>query len=378
MKNKTEPDIDRVYGICAHHIQGGSTIIFNDLLTSLGIRKRFYNSSLKGSKENQAEINFISFQPLSKSPSTWLRFLYKYIQTSYFILKNTQEYNLALANELISILYVFPHRLFRNLGIIYYCHSAFRQTKFNKMFLARFINYCTKKVVVPSLYLKDELIEMGINDSKIQCIYNGIEEFTLPYSSNNSSSSNRLTVCIVGIIQHQKGQDIFIKAINNLNQNGYQITGNIVGPIGEEDYYESLKKQTIMTEQLQTIKFVGTLDHQSLIEFMNTQDVVICLSRYRETLPTVLLEAMLLRKAIVGTNIGGIPEIITDGENGYLIDPDNVNQVQDAILKLMDQEHRMHLGESGYNLFKNKFNRETFLSQHKLLIQKCFQKQIEN
>lgn len=371
MKNKTELDIDRIYGICAHPIKGGSTIIFDDLLTSLGIKKRFYNLSLKGSKENQAEINFTSFQPLSKSPATWFRFLYNYIQTSYFIFKNTKGYKLALANELISILYLFPQRLFRNLDIIFYCHSAFRQTKFNKILLSRFINYCARQVVVPSLYLKDELIEMGINDSKIQCIYNGIEEFKLPYSSSDRGTGNRLTVCIVGTIQHQKGQDIFIKAINNLNQNGYQVIGNIVGPIGDEDYYESLKMQTTSPEQAQTINIVGTLDHQSTIEFIASQDAVICLSRFRETLPTVLLEAMALRKAIIGTNIGGIPEIITDGENGYLIEPDNDNQLQDAILQLMNQEHRLLLGESGYILFKNKFNRETFLSQHKLLIQKC-------
>ena len=44
--------------------------------------------------------------------------------------------------------------------------------------------------------------------------------------------------------------------------------------------------------------------------------------------------AMALRKAVVGTNIGGTPEIITDGENGFLIDPDDVNQLVSAILRL--------------------------------------------
>lgn len=378
MSDKRELELKGIYGICAHHLHGGSIIIFADLLSSLGIKKCFFNEVLKSTKKDEIEIDYISFQSLSKSPLTWFKFLFKFLKTSYTVFKNTRGYSLALANELISILYIFPHKVFRSLDIIYYCHSAFQETLFNRVFLSRFINYFSEVVVVPSLYLKNDLIKMGIIDSKIQCIYNGIEDFKLPLHLKNENSDSKIKVCIVGLIQYQKGQDIFIEAIKNLNQDGYHIIGSIVGPIGENNYYEKLKSQSVITNQMHSIKFIGTLDHQSAIEFMNTQDIVICLSRYRETLPTVLLEAMALKKSIIGTNIGGIPEIITDGENGYLIDPDNVGQLEDAILKLMEHEHRVKLGESGYNRFRNKFNRETFLKQHQLLIQKEFQKQIEN
>jgi len=378
VNDKAELGPTKIYGICAHDVKGGSTIIFNDVLSSVGINKRFVNEKLKDSENDKTETDYISFQSLSKSPSTWFKFLRKFLKTSYTIFTNTRGYSVALANELISILYIFPHKAFKRLDIIYYCHSAFRITVFNKLFLSRFINYYSDVIVVPSFYLKDELIKIGISSSKIQVIYNGTHEISLPKKSQNNNLDKKLNVCIVGVIQYQKGQDVFIEAIKNLNRDGYYVTGNIVGPIRENVYYEDLKNKLVIEESLQNIYFLGSLDHQTAIKFMNAQDVIICLSRYRETLPTVLLEAMSLGKAIIGTNIGGIPEIITDGENGYLIDPDNVNQLQAAILKLMDQEHRLQLGESGYKLFLNKFNRETFLSQHKLLIQKCFQKQIEN
>lgn len=378
MKDNQEIAFNKIFGICAHHVKGGSTIIFNDLLTSLDINKRFINKELKDIEKDMTETDYISFQSLSKSPLTWFKFLLNYLKTSFKIYKETRAYSLALANELISILYIFPHKAFKRLNIIYYCHSAFRGTVFNKLFLSRFINCFSEVIVVPSLYLKSDLIKMGIKDTKIQCIYNGIEEFRLPIHLKNEDSDSCLKVCIIGIIQYQKGQDIFIEAINNLNRDGHNINGNIVGPVGENSYYEELKKLLAGTKQLQTIKFIGTLDHQSLIEFMNTQDVVICLSRYRETLPTVLLEAMSLRKAVIGTSIGGTPEIIEDGVNGYIINPDNVTQLEHAILKLMSQEQRLKLGEFGYSLFRNKFNRETFLKQHKLLVQDWLQKQIEN
>lgn len=374
MDDNQEMNFKGIYGICAHHVYGGSTIIFNDLLSFLGIKKRFFNEKLMNKTICEIETDYISFQSLSKSPLSWLKFLGKFLKTSYYIFVNTRGYNVAMANELISILYIFPHKMFRSLNVIYYCHSAFRDTAFNKIFLSRFINHYSEIIVVPSIYLKNDLIKMGINDSKIQCIYNGIDELSLAEHLQNSNSDEKLNVCIVGIIQHQKGQDIFIEAINNLNRDGYNITGNIVGPIGEKIYFEELKKISANAKQVQTIKFIGPLDHQSSVEFMNTQDVIICLSRFRETLPTVLIEALSLRKAVIGTSIGGTPEIITDGENGYLIERDNVKQLEQAILKLKDPVLRSKLGESGYNIFRNKFNRETFEKQHKLLIQQVFSK----
>jgi len=377
VNDKTELAFKKIYGICSYNVYGGAMVIFQDLLSSLGIKKCFLNENLKNSKKDSFEENYISIHLISKSPMTWFKFMFKYFQTSFLVYTKSKEYSMALANDFVSLLYIFPHKIFKKLDVIYFCHVAFRDTAFNKIILSRFINYSSEVIVVPSLYLKKELINMGVKASKIQCIYNGIKEFSLLKNFKNDSLNTEMKLCMVGLIQHQKGHDIFIEAIKNLNRDGYHIKGTIVGQIGERNYFEELKNQSVIAEQMQIITFKGGLDHKSTIEFMHTQDVVISLSRYRETLPTVLLEAMALKKAIIGTNIGGIPEIITDGENGYLIDSDNVNQLEHAILELKNPEHRLKLGESGYNLFRSKFNRETFINQHKLLIQGCYQKQIE-
>lgn len=377
MIQRTDTAFKKIYGICSYNVYGGAMVIFQDLLSSLGIKKCFLNENLKNSKKDSFEVDYISIHLISKSPLTWFKFMFKYFQTSFLVYKKSKEYSMALANDFVSLLYIFPHKIFKKLDAIYFCHVAFRDTAFNKIILSRFINYSSEVIVVPSLYLKKELINMGVKDSKIQCIYNGIKELSLLKDFKNDSLNAEMKLCMVGLIQHQKGHDIFIEAIKNLNRDGYYIKGTIVGQIGESKYFEELKNQSAVAEQMQIIIFKGGLDHQSTIEFMQTQDVVISLSRYRETLPTVLLEAMALRKAIIGTNIGGIPEIIADGENGYLIDSDNISQLEHAILELTDPERRLKLGESGYNLFRSKFNRETFINQHKLLIQECYQKQVE-
>ncbi|HKE36104.1 MAG TPA: glycosyltransferase [Candidatus Baltobacteraceae bacterium] len=69
-------------------------------------------------------------------------------------------------------------------------------------------------------------------------------------------------------------------------------------------------------------RFVGMLDHPALAALLAASDVF-CLPSYREGLPLVLCEAMLCARPIVATPVGGIPEILIDGERGYLVPPGN-------------------------------------------------------
>lgn len=376
MENKKKNSFEKIFGICSYSINGGAIAIFYDLLTSLGINKLLIHEELKGSFKNASGISFLSFSTISKSPATWFNFLLKYYQTTLTIYKSTREYNMVIANDFVSLIYILPNKLFKKLDVYYFCHGAFRSTWFNRNILSWFINYSTNIVVVSSLYLKRDLIEMGVKSKKIHLIYNGIQEPKIIEQSVDDCQSGVIKMCTVGQIQFQKGQDLFIEAIHNLNSKGYKIIGTIIGQIVEGNFYEALKKQSSLATEKNIIVFRSEPEHQKVMELMSTQDAIICLSRYRETLPTVLLEAMALKKAIIGTKVGGIPEVIDNSENGYLIDPNNVSQLEEAILKLTDLDCSTRFGEKGYQIFKTKFNRETFLEQHRLLIEKQITYQI--
>jgi len=89
----------------------------------------------------------------------------------------------------------------------------------------------------------------------------------------------------------------------------------------------------------------------------------------RDGLPNVLLEAQSCALPVVATNISGIPELITDGENGLLVAPDNRRDLTAALHRLItDPRLRRHLGNTGRKIVATRFDRaQNFEQLHRLL-----------
>jgi len=72
---------------------------------------------------------------------------------------------------------------------------------------------------------------------------------------------------------------------------------------------------------------------------------LVCLPSRSEGLPRVALEAAARGRAIVGGNRAGIPDVVSDGENGLLVDPDDADQLADALVRLLsDRQLAERLG----------------------------------
>ena len=82
------------------------------------------------------------------------------------------------------------------------------------------------------------------------------------------------------------------------------------------------------------IAYFKNLKHDRLYEVYLKSQIFICSSRF-EGLPTVILEAMACETPIVSTNVGGIPELIEDGFNGYLYKPLDLDKAADRICQLL-------------------------------------------
>jgi glycosyltransferase involved in cell wall biosynthesis len=101
-------------------------------------------------------------------------------------------------------------------------------------------------------------------------------------------------------------------------------------------------------------------DTQRLISAMD----VVVLSTHREGFPLSILEAMALRKPVVATSVGGIPEIIVSGETGYLHRPGDSSELARAILTLVENpDEAARIGEAAYRGASAKCSLQRFIEE---------------
>ena len=92
---------------------------------------------------------------------------------------------------------------------------------------------------------------------------------------------------------------------------------------------------------------------------------VLALPSLRDGMPNALLEGMACARAIVASNVGGMPDVVRDGENGVLVPPGDANALADAILSLLaDPSRRARLGRAARATVESDFTPERELQRN--------------
>lgn len=177
----------------------------------------------------------------------------------------------------------------------------------------------------------------------IQTLYYGVQEPLM--LSNYDKAGIRQTMQIppdafaigmVGRIEEIKGQHLVISAIKKLREQGINAHVTFIGPAMDQAYMNRLRNTVNENNLSDQVTFYGS--HDNPIEIMSVFDVVVLATR-QETFGLVLIEAMRNGVAVVGTNAGGVPEIIDDGVTGLLFEPDNANDLAEKLMLIYpDQE----------------------------------------
>lgn len=150
----------------------------------------------------------------------------------------------------------------------------------------------------------------GIDRNKIKVIYNGfLSKDYKPTTKNINRYSKKISVGYVGRLDTPKGVHVFIQSAKNLPEYDFFIAGRGV--------LEHILKES--AKDFKNIHFLGSI--KDPLDFILKMDIIVVPS-IREPLGNVIIEAGYCKKPVIASNIDGIPEIITNGVNGILIDPD--------------------------------------------------------
>jgi glycosyltransferase involved in cell wall biosynthesis len=205
----------------------------------------------------------------------------------------------------------------------------------------------------------------GISEHKTLLIYNGvspIENFSstrnIKRASYNLSNDDIVAITVASLVHH-KGHRILIDAISLLSKKYANLKLLI---IGDGLLRRSLESYVRDKDLSSTIIFIGKKIDVS--PFLNIADLFILSSIEREGLGLALIEAMAFGLPLIGTNLGGIPEVIKNNVNGLLIPPGNSESLAKAIEKLItNQKLRDEMGKKGKNIYKEKFSAKKMLDK---------------
>ncbi len=211
-------------------------------------------------------------------------------------------------------------------------------------------------------------------------IWNGIEINT-PESSTSElfdirknlflAQPNEIILALVGRISRWKGQMILLDAFNNLVQKNENIKLVFVGapPPNQEKFQEDLEDR---------ISSFNLNDKVLIIPFQNeihkiwqAIDIAVVPSTEPEPFGMVAIEAMLAHKPIVGSNHGGLTEIIENNATGFLVTPNSVQDLVIALEKLVQNELlRKEMGEKGYLRVTTAFSVEQYVDSFEKFFEK--------
>ena len=158
---------------------------------------------------------------------------------------------------------------------------------------------------------------------------------------------SRFTLLFLGRLGKRKG---IYDLLDVLKNNKEKYDGKLLLLIGGDGETEKVVNFIRQNNLDNIIKFEGWVSGEQKILLLNQADTYI-LPSYNEGLPISVLEAMSYSLPIVSTNVGGIPEILKDGVNGYLIHPGNKNKMEESINNLMsDKGLRQKMGVASQNM----------------------------
>lgn len=195
-------------------------------------------------------------------------------------------------------------------------------------------------------------------------IPNGIDQDNFEIKSN--LIENRLL--FVGGIEPRKGVLDLLRAINIIKKENPFIKLHIVGKVRNKEYFNSLEKYIKQKNLNDQVIFKGPLSDEELKKEYSECSIFVLSSR-EESQGMVLLEAMAAGKAVVATNIGGIPYVVEDGKTGILVNYGDSQELARTIGKLLsDINLQQLLGNNGRlraKLFTNEKISEKYYELYK-------------
>lgn len=190
------------------------------------------------------------------------------------------------------------------------------------------------RVIAPSRFMRSKLIEGGWPEGKVVFLQNFADDAILDRAANagaDATDRENPYLLFFGRLSVEKGVDTLLRAFDaalpNLPQDMHLV---VVGDGPDAAEFKALASSLDCASR---IEFAGYQTGDALQSYVERASLAISSSRCRENMPYSIVEAFAAGTPVVGTNIGGIPELVDEGNTGFICESGDVKSMADAILR---------------------------------------------
>ncbi len=190
---------------------------------------------------------------------------------------------------------------------------------------------------------------------RIKIIPTGVDESKFCRLVKSEKPPEKPIILFVGALSKVKGIDILIEATSHVLMKIPQASLFIIGAGPQREKLEKLAEQLRISD---SIIFQGEVTNDNmLVELYNKASVIVLPSNVGGPIACTILEGMSVGKPVISTNVvGGIPDVIRNGENGTLVRPYDPNQLANAIIQLlMNPNLAKRMGDLGRKFVEEKY-----------------------
>ena len=359
------------------NVMGGSESLVRNLIRN--IDRHRYNPSIAwfygdNPLQEYVELNI----PLHHVPKTKSIDFQTMRQLSNIIRKN--DIDVVNAHHFLSMAYAYYGCKMKNhRGLIYTEHSEWEIDSISWKWLkiGRYmLNRLDRTIGVGENVTNKLKTKFNIPENKAITINNGVDINTFHENCKTSLSkkqlgleSNDKVIGMVANFRKVKNHIFLLQVFKELLKYQETVKLILVGKDPEGEFDNTLPEVIQFIESENLSRYVHILGYRSDVpELLKIMDVF-CLTSLKEGLPIGLIEAMAVGLPVIGTNVEGIRDTISNGKNGYLVELNDKNMMVDTLNKLLlDEKLREEMGRESSLIARDKFSLKECIDKYQKVI----------
>lgn len=191
------------------------------------------------------------------------------------------------------------------------------------------------RIIAPSEFMRSKLLEGGFPAGQVVHMRNFAKDEVLDRARNDEDRTDRDSPYLLffGRLSKEKGIDVLVDAFLSIAER-IPVWRLVIA--GEGPEREAIEEQTSAHPDGDRVELAGFQQGAALSVYAEGASLAIASSRCRENMPFSIVEAFAAGTPVVGTRIGGIPELVSEGDTGFLAEPGDVASLAEAILRGAD------------------------------------------